>query len=199
MPAHIGFLTTMKVPAAFLYQFQRAVTSLASMVVGAPLPLMQSKAWAKKDNMNATNAWDEAMGKNFVSPAEIYANSKKKTKAREHTVGSYSAYRRWMDRYGPHDSGAPLAKSGMVDMTPFPQVDKNEWELYLKAGTSFDQCVAAAFADGWKIMFITRKSDWNKGQEHKELKRLEATRANAREPITLWSRSSSDVAMILGS
>ncbi|MBX3499624.1 MAG: hypothetical protein KF889_09285 [Alphaproteobacteria bacterium] len=87
-----------------------------------------------------------------------------------------------MNKHGPNHR-EPTSKKAALSGGYWPSVDTNEWDLYLKPGTTFDNAVKTVLdrKEGWRIDFVGHKSDW------KSLKRIEIKRGKDHISVTLWS------------
>jgi hypothetical protein len=117
----------------------------------------------------------------YVTPADIHNTMKVDRDRRNSYVGSYDGYRHHLNMHDPNKSEPTSNIQGMN--TYRAPVDANEWDLYLKPGTTFDKAVKTVLdrKEGWKIDFVGHKNDW------KSLKRIEIKRGEGFMSITLWS------------
>lgn len=121
-----------------------------------------------------------------LTPADIYKNMETHRDRRNHFETGYDDYRYYLNEYDPNKQERTSGLKSMAGMY-LPSVDANEWDLYLKPGTSFDNAVKTVLDrnEGWTIDFVGHKRDWT------SLKRIEIKRGKGHMSITLWSCSGS--------
>jgi len=172
MPAHIGFLSKLKIPLAFCAQFQKEAIAVRDYFA--------DKLDLGEFDNSPPNEWVTARNvAGVMSPADIYRAKEADAQRRNHTVKNYKDYRNWLNRFGPNRQNAPNGRDPQGRWVP---VDGVEWNLYLKPGTAFDDAVKAVLKAGYSINFVARKSN------AKEVKRLEAKRKKGAPSVTLWSK-----------
>ena len=130
-----------------------------------------------------------------LSAAELYEKRKESLESRNTTFDNYRDFRFHANRFDPNKqetTSAAKVNAGAY----FEAVDQNEWDLYLKPGTAFDNTVKATLdkKEGWTVTFVSEKHH----QRRKELKRLEAKRGLGHMSITLWSAKGSAADALAG-
>lgn len=155
MPAHIGFADVLRTGLKFI------VSNFS-----------QSKEFRRSRKMRKrTN------GTGIISPGYLWEGVEKRRARREHDFEDYERFRTFLDGYDPN-------KVRNRDQIDDRTCDPNEWELYLKPDTEFDQVCEQCFDDfpGMKMLVITHKSNVNK------LKLIELKRQGHRTRI-MWSEA----------
>lgn len=122
----------------------------------------------------------------YVTPADIHRTMEAARDRRNHFEAGYEGYRHYLNKYDPNKQEPTSALKSMAGMY-LPAVDANEWALYLKPGTTFDNAIKTVLDrnEGWKIDFVGQKRDST------SLKRIEIKRGKGNMSITLWSCSGS--------
>ena len=122
----------------------------------------------------------------YVTPGQIYQTMKNDRDNRESTATTYLGFRQHLNKFDPHKKESTTTFMNMGS-TYLKAADANEWDLYLKPGTTFDNGVRTVLdrKEGWTITFVTHKSD------NKLLKRIEIKRGKGHTSVTLWSCSGS--------
>lgn len=170
MPAHIGLVDSLRYGVGYLDQ-KTQVTR---------------KGWQISQHCKVE-------GFSHAGIADVARLAQDRRSRREQDCPDFAAYRTAMNNLDPKGkAGADLftvrkftRDVKQVDTNPNEGQLKwfrNEWDLYLKPGTAFDQIVQGFFHSGWTVTLIMHKAP-----RAKQLKRIEGTKPGARFPKLLWS------------
>ncbi|HZY58746.1 MAG TPA: hypothetical protein VFE56_03215 [Candidatus Binataceae bacterium] len=164
MPAHLGFADKLNMFAAFM-------TVNLSQSEGAQearrLRVSQGDAARERQGLEATS--NRAA---YVPWKKVKGSFEHYRGRREFPVRDYGDFRRLLNNYNPDQQ---VNRTGLHS-------DQNEWDLYLRPGTAFDQNCQAIFegqrGTGFKAVLIVHKS------EREKLKRIEGVFPSGR--VVIW-------------